>query len=210
MLIFPYTNKQLFVYVGYMEETPSTPHLIGIFASSNNNCIGCENQLPWHIPEDLTFFKKETTGHILIMGRNTYESLPNGGLSNRIHIVITSKPTIKLMGLPNENIHFSTKEDVYDLIETIARKYPEKRFYVIGGASTFQFLEPSINKYIVTHIHKHYDGDVFYNFDHSLFQYSHIMSEFYCEKEKCFITRKLYSRHSIEHPPQTSHTPFST
>ena len=63
-----------------------------IVAIARNNAIGKENRLLWHLSDDLKRFKKLTSGHTLIMGRNTFLSLPNGALPNRRHIVITDVP----------------------------------------------------------------------------------------------------------------------
>jgi dihydrofolate reductase len=60
-----------------------------ITALDIDGIIGLDNNLPWHVPEDLAFFKNMTQGHVVIMGRKTFESLPNGPLKNRINIVIT-------------------------------------------------------------------------------------------------------------------------
>ena len=61
-----------------------------IFASDINGVIGNNNTIPWYVPEDLSYFRKITTYGIVVMGRKTFESLPNGYLKNRINIVITN------------------------------------------------------------------------------------------------------------------------
>ena len=66
------------------------PQLSIIVAMSGNKAIGYHNTLPWHIPEDLAHFKALTTGHSIIMGRRTFQSLPNGALPNRHNIVIST------------------------------------------------------------------------------------------------------------------------
>ena len=69
---------------------------IGIFATSSNGVIGCDNHLPWNIPEDISFFHKLTNGNIIIMGRKTFESLPSKkGLPGRVNIILSKKKSLK-------------------------------------------------------------------------------------------------------------------
>ena len=65
-----------------------------IVAIAKNNIIGKNNAIPWHIPEDLIRFKYLTMGNIIIMGRMTFESLPDGPLKDRLHIVLTRTPVV--------------------------------------------------------------------------------------------------------------------
>jgi hypothetical protein len=74
-----------------------------IVCFNQKNVIGAKNAIPWHLPSDLKRFKHLTQGHIVVMGRKTYESLPVKPLPNRINIVITSNPE---NFEPKENIHF--------------------------------------------------------------------------------------------------------
>ena len=69
-----------------------------IVAIASNRAIGKDNRLLWHLSDDLKRFKKLTTGHTLIMGRNTFLSLPNGKLPNRRHIVISDIPDERVLG----------------------------------------------------------------------------------------------------------------
>jgi len=68
-----------------------------IVACTKDGIIGYNNKIPWHIPEDLKYFRNTTLNSIVIMGRKTFESLPNGYLKNRINIVITNKKLLILM-----------------------------------------------------------------------------------------------------------------
>ena len=68
-----------------------------VVAVDTNGCIGKANSIPWHLPEDLKHFKELTLNQIVIMGRRTFESLPNGPLKNRLNIVISSQPDFILM-----------------------------------------------------------------------------------------------------------------
>jgi dihydrofolate reductase len=101
-----------------------------IVACSKNNAIGRENQIPWYLPADLMYFKKITTGHIIIMGRKTYESIGRA-LPKRINIVIS------------KNKDFQVEDGVLlftSFLEAIdyALKLAEREIFVIGGGEVYR------------------------------------------------------------------------
>ena len=98
-----------------------------IAAIGKNNELGRNNELIWHLPNDLKFFKEITTGHTIIMGRKTLESLPKL-LPNRHHIVLSSKEKFEE---PIE--HYKTLKN---LLESL--KDREEEMFVIGGASIYK------------------------------------------------------------------------
>ena len=109
-----------------------------IAAIGKNRELGKDNDLIWHLPNDLKFFRQVTSNHTIVMGRNTFESLPRM-LPNRKHIVLTSRD-----GLPNE-------VEVYRELKQILEKYKdtEEEIFIIGGASIYtQFLEHSSKLYL--------------------------------------------------------------
>ena len=109
-----------------------------IAAIGKNRELGKNNDLIWHLPNDLKFFREVTSNHTIIMGRNTFESLPRM-LPNRKHIVLTSRD-----GLPSE-------VEVYRELKQILEKYKdtEEEIFIIGGASIYtQFLEHSSKLYL--------------------------------------------------------------
>lgn len=109
-----------------------------IAAIGKNRELGKDNDLIWHLPNDLKFFRQVTSNHTIIMGRNTFESLPKM-LPNRKHIVLTSRD-----GLPSE-------VEVYRELKQILEKYKdtEEEIFIIGGASIYtQFLEHSSKLYL--------------------------------------------------------------
>ncbi len=124
-----------------------------IAAIANNNVIGKDNGLIWHLPEDLKRFKKLTTGHTIIMGRKTFESLGRV-LPNRKHIVLCKSGKLQIQ---NENVEIVT--DIEQLKPYIKSK--EENF-VIGGASIYQLLIPYANKMYITKIHHSFEGDTFF------------------------------------------------
>lgn len=124
-----------------------------IVAISENNVIGKDNKLLWHLPEDLKKFKKLTTGHIMIMGRKTFESL-GGILPDRKHIVLTRDM--------NYNIDSDFVKVVHDIDELKEYINDEEEHFVIGGALIYKQLERYTQKMYVTKIHKTFEGDAYF------------------------------------------------
>ena len=124
-----------------------------IVAKAKNNIIGKDNKIVWHLPEDLKHFKNLTTGHTIIMGRKTYESLGKP-LPNRKHIIFSQNPDFKVNAENVEVIHSLLQ--IQDLIEG------EEESFVIGGAMIYNFLMPYVKKMYVTEIEKDFDGDTFF------------------------------------------------
>ncbi len=122
-----------------------------IVAKAKNNIIGKDNALIWHLPEDLKRFKKLTTGHTIIMGRKTFESLGRI-LPNRHHIILCNDAQ---MDIDNENVEIL--EDISMLDKYI--KDSEEHF-VIGGATMYRLLMPMCSKMYITEIDKNFEGDV--------------------------------------------------
>lgn len=122
-----------------------------IVAKASNNVIGKDNNLIWHLPEDLKRFKKLTTGHTIIMGRKTFESLGRI-LPNRKHVILCNDMQ---MNIEDENV---------EILEDIAMldKYinSEDENFIIGGATIYRLLMPYANKMYITEINQEFDGDV--------------------------------------------------
>ena len=124
-----------------------------IVAVARNDVIGKDNKLIWHLPEDLKRFKKLTTGHTIIMGRKTFESLGRV-LPNRKHIVISHN---QKLDINNENVEILTNF-------ALLKKYIEspEECFVIGGAQIYQMMLPFANKMYITRINEDFDGNVFF------------------------------------------------
>ena len=122
-----------------------------IVAVAKNNVIGKDNKLIWHIPEDLKHFKNITTGHTVIMGRKTFESLGRI-LPNRKHIILCNDMELNIQ---NENV-----EVLPDI--SMLKKYieSEEENFVIGGATIYKLLMPYTKKLYITHINQEFEGDV--------------------------------------------------
>ncbi len=122
-----------------------------IVAVANNNIIGGDNKLLWHIPEDLKRFKSITTGNTIIMGRKTFESLP-GVLPNRKHIIITRDKTFKVN---NDNV------EVINNIDEVINRFintPEIAF-IIGGGQIYKQLIHNVDKLFLTEVLEDFQGD---------------------------------------------------
>lgn len=124
-----------------------------IVAISDNNVIGKENKLIWHLPEDLKRFKELTTGHTIIMGRKTFESLGRV-LPNRKHIVLTRDINYYV---DDENVEIVN--DIEDLEKYIDS---EEENFVIGGAIIYSQLMPKVDKMYITKIHEKFEGDSYF------------------------------------------------
>ena len=124
-----------------------------IVAIANENVIGKDNKLIWHLPEDLKHFKNLTTGHTIIMGRKTFESLGKP-LPNRKHIIFSQNPDFKVNDENVEVVHSLLQ--IQDLIEG------KEEAFVIGGAMIYNFLMPNVKKMYVTEIEKDFEGDTFF------------------------------------------------
>ena len=124
-----------------------------IVAIANNNVIGKDNKLIWHLPEDLKRFKQITTGKNIIMGRKTFESLGRV-LPNRKHIILCNDME---MDIDNENVEIL--DDISKLDKYI--NSGEENF-VIGGATIYKLLMPYVNKLYITKINHDLEGDVYF------------------------------------------------
>jgi dihydrofolate reductase len=123
-----------------------------IVAIARNWGIGKNNQLLWHISRDLKRFKAITTGHQVIMGKNTYLSLPFRPLKNRINIVITDNPEEKFEGCIT----------VYSIEEALEYCKPDKESFVIGGGSVYRQFLPFTNRLYLTLVDKDFEADTFF------------------------------------------------
>jgi dihydrofolate reductase len=124
-----------------------------IAAIGNNNELGKGNDLIWHLPADLQRFKKRTTGHAIIMGRNTFESIGKP-LPNRRSIIITRNTSYQKEGC--EIVH--SLEDAIKLIE------PQADAFIIGGAQIYkEAMEKNVvDQLDITKVHQDFEADVFF------------------------------------------------
>ena len=122
-----------------------------IVAKAKNNIIGKDNALIWHLPEDLKRFKRLTTGHTIIMGRKTFESLGRV-LPNRYHVILTNNTKWKV---DNENV-----EVINDITKLSTYIESDEESFVIGGGAIYKLLMPYCKKMYITEINTEFEGDV--------------------------------------------------
>lgn len=125
-----------------------------IVAIAKNNGIGKDNDLLAHISPDLKYFKKTTKDSVIIMGYNTFLSLPNGPLKNRINIVLTRKD-IAIEGC-------LIMSSIEDLMANLSNICGNKEAYIIGGASIYKQFLPLVDRLYVTHIFSDFEADTFF------------------------------------------------
>ena len=124
-----------------------------IAAIAKNNALGLNNDLIWHLPADLKRFKRITTGHHILMGRNTYESIGKP-LPNRTTIIITRNEEYK-----KENCLIANS-----LEEALEMSKNESDIFIIGGAQIYKYAMENnlVDALDITLVHKDFDADVFF------------------------------------------------
>ena len=123
-----------------------------VAAIASNNVIGQKNSLPWDIPEDLKRFKQLTSGHTILMGRKTFDSIGRP-LPNRKNIVMTKDTNYQKEGV---EIVFDEKEAL-NLIKDL-----NQEVFIIGGSKIYELFEPWATSLMITRVLKDFEGDAFF------------------------------------------------
>lgn len=126
----------------------NTPSLIGIVAMTERRIIGKDGTLPWHLPDDLTFFKQTTSGHAIVMGRKTFDSIGRP-LPKRQNIVLTRDRTWSHPGV----------QVIYEVGELNSVLTAPGDVFIIGGAEIYQVFLPQLDALLITHVKTDYEGD---------------------------------------------------
>ena len=128
--------------------------IILVAAISRNGVIGSDGTLPWHIPEDLKRFKELTSGHVVLMGRKTWESIPEKfrPLPNRTNLVITRQTSLEV----------PTGVEVFSSIESALSAHAEDDVYVIGGAEIYRQTISLADRLEITHVDRDVAGDALF------------------------------------------------
>lgn len=132
-----------------------------IAAVSSNGVIGVNNDLPWKIPEDMKHFKRTTTGHIVIMGRKTFESFGAKPLPNRMNVIISGSSVLaSKYTILSENAVIVKDIESLEFLSEIK----DKQKFVIGGGQIYkEFLDRGlVEQCILTEVKKEYEGDVYF------------------------------------------------
>lgn len=129
-----------------------------IFAMAKNGVIGNNGQIPWHLPEDLKFFKEVTMGETVIMGRKTWESIPDKfkPLVGRDNIVLTKQQDFKLTDPKHSSVLV-----VNSIEEAISKAHPDKTIWIIGGSEIYNLAIPFADYIAVTEIDIEPQGDAY-------------------------------------------------
>ena len=159
--------------------------LKAIVAYAENRVIGKDNDLIWHLPDDLKHFKRHTAGKTIIMGRKTWDSLGGRPLPNRRHIVITR----------SEGYQANGAEVVHSLEEAVALAKTEEEVFIVGGAQIYALSLPMIDILEITEVHAHFEGDAFFpTFDEADFELVAQEHHPVDEKHKHSFTFKTWKR----------------
>ncbi|SMD37799.1 dihydrofolate reductase [Reichenbachiella faecimaris] len=128
-----------------------------IAAMSKNRVIGINNGLPWHLPDDMKYFMETTRGHVVIMGRKNFDSLPPKfkPLPNRTNVILTRQKDFEAVDCAVFN--------EMDLAYSYAKNQKEKELFVIGGGQIYQMAMEQADMIYLTEIDAHIDdGEVFF------------------------------------------------
>lgn len=155
-----------------------------IAAAAENNALGKDNTLVWHLPDDFKRFKKLTSGHHIIMGRKTFDSFPKL-LPNRTHVVITRQDNFRKEGI----VVVNSLERAVELAED------DPQPFVIGGGEIYKMAMNLADKIDLTRVHGTFEADTFFpEIDES--QWKLVSEEFHDkdEKHKYAFTYLTYER----------------
>lgn len=122
-----------------------------IAAAGENNALGKDNDLVWHLPDDFKRFKRLTSGHHIIMGRKTFESFPKL-LPGRKHVIITRK----------EDYHPDNTSVVHSLDEAIRISKLDEQPFIIGGGEIYKIAMEKAEKIELTRVHGEFEADTFF------------------------------------------------
>ena len=125
-----------------------------VVAASDNNVIGKNNQLLWHLPKDMKFFKNVTWAMPVVMGRKTFEAIGNKPLSGRKNIVITRQQGWKADGVSVVNS--------VDAAVALAEELNYKEIFIIGGGQIYMIAFDQANKIYMTRVHAELEGDTYF------------------------------------------------
>jgi len=125
-----------------------------VVAASENNVIGSNNQLPWHLPNDLKFFKNTTWAMPIVMGRKTFESMGNKPLKGRLNIIITKQKNWQADGVVIVNS--------FDDALFVTKSHFYKEMFVVGGGEIFEQTIQKAQKIYLTRVHTKIEGNIFF------------------------------------------------
>ncbi len=128
-----------------------TKTVVLIAAVTTNNVIGRDNDLPWHLPDDMKFFKQSTMGKPIIMGRRNWDAMNGRPLPGRQNIVLTRQPDFVAHGA-----------DVANELQQAVELAAGDTVMIIGGAQVYRLALPIADQILLTRIHAEIDGDIYF------------------------------------------------
>ena len=143
-----------------------------IVAASENNVIGKDNQLLWHLPDDLKHFKRTTKGHHVIAGRKTFES-QGKPLPHRTNIIVTRNPDYRAEGC----IVVNSLDRALELAQA------DDEPFIIGGEQIYRMALPLVERIYLTRVHAEFEGDTFFP-ELDMDQWKEISREYYSKDER--------------------------
>lgn len=159
-----------------MIDLHPSPNLSIIVACAQNMAIGKDNDLLWHISDDLKRFKSLTSGHTVIMGRRTFESLPKKPLPKRRNIVLTHDPEFHY-DVPATAT--GTLEVAHSIPQVLKMIEGEEESFIMGGAAVYKAFLPWVKNLYLTWVYQDFEADVYFpTIDLSVFRQVHISDRF--------------------------------
>lgn len=163
-----------------------------IAAIGENRELGKDNKLLWNIPEDMRRFRNLTTGHVVVMGKNTFDSVGGRPLPNRTNVVLSHDVEYKPFGVtvvhsPQEAILFSKKKE-------------PKEMFIIGGGMVYGEFFPYTDRLYLTVVHKKFEADTFFP-DYS--EFTKVLS-----KEERFNEEYKYTFYELERGEEYEQNPY--
>jgi len=145
----------------------SQPKLVGIVAMTSERVIGKDGDLPWHLPEDLKFFKKTTSRFPILMGRKTYDSIGRP-LPKRRNVVITRDESWIAEGV----------DVIHQTADLSSLKITEEKIFIIGGAEIYKIFLPILDELIVSKVKENFEGNTYFPEFEPYFSKEEILEEF--------------------------------
>ena len=149
-----YFNFQLAMY-----DINPFPNLSIIVACAQNMAIGKDNDLLWHLGDDLKRFKSLTSGHAVVMGRRTFDSLPKKPLPKRRNIVLTHDEEFRYEVPPTAT---GTLEVAHSIPQVLKMVQGEEETFVMGGGTIYRHFLPLVNRMYVTWVYEDFEAEVFF------------------------------------------------
>ena len=177
-----------------------------VAALGHYNVIGKDGDIPWRCKDDLKFFQKLTKGHIVIMGRKTWDSLPVKPLKKRLNIVVTRGNDLWGCVAHDESFDDDTAisvihaDNAYELAlktaKNVQRTYPEKKIFVIGGSSAYNYFLPHASELYLTFVNYSGGGDTYFpEYNHRHWYVEDVNVGYPDENnDHSFITQRLYKK----------------